>query len=204
VAWRWPPPCALPWRYPLVTLALSACSTRVERIDVDETRDLSGEWNDTDSRLVSEEMMRDVLARPWLDSFINEKGNLPAVIVGEVRNLSHEHINVGTFIGDIERELINSGGVQFVASKSERGEIREERKDQELNASAETAKRMGEELGADFMLKGAINTILDTEGKEQVRYYQVDLSLISLADNRKVWVGQKKIKKFVKKNSIRW
>ena len=187
-----------------VTFALSACSTRVERIDVDETRDLSGEWNDTDSRLVSEEMMRDVLARPWLDNFINDKGKLPAVIVGEVRNLSHEHINVGTFIGDIERELINSGGVQFVASKIERDEIREERKDQELNASAETAKRMGEELGADFMLKGAINTILDTEGNEQVRYYQVDLSLISLADNRKVWVGQKKIKKFVEKNSIRW
>ena len=187
-----------------VSLALSSCATRVERIDVEETRDLSGEWNDTDSRLVSEEMVRDVLARPWLDSFIDEKGNLPAVIVGEVRNLSHEHINVASFIGDIERELINSGGVQFVASKTERGEIREERKDQELHASAETAKRMGEELGADFMLQGAINTILDTEGKEQVRYYQVDLSLISLADNRKVWVGQKKIKKFVKKNAIRW
>ena len=187
-----------------VALTLSACATRVERIDVEETRDLSGEWNDTDSRLVSEEMVRDLLARPWLDKFINEKGNLPAVIVGEVRNLSHEHINVATFVGDIERELLNSGGVQFVASKSERGQIREERKDQELNASAETAKRMGEELGADFMLQGAINTILDTEGKEQVRYYQVDLSLISLADNRKVWAGQKKIKKFVKKNSIRW
>lgn len=187
-----------------VTLALSACATRVERIGVDETRDLSGEWNDTDSRLVSEEMVRDVLDRPWLDNFINEKGNLPAVVVGEVRNLSHEHINVATFIGDIERELLNSGGVQFVASKSERGQIRDERKDQELNASAETAKRMGEELGADFMLQGAINSILDTEGKEQVRYYQVDLSLVSLADNRKVWAGQKKIKKFVKKNSIRW
>ncbi len=186
------------------TLALSACATRVERIDVEETRDLSGEWNDTDSRLVSEEMVRDALARPWLDNFINEKGNLPAVIVGEVRNLSHEHINVATFVGDIERELLNSGGVQFVASRSERGQIREERKDQELNASAETAKRMGEELGADFMLQGAINTILDTEGKEQVRFYQVDLSLISLADSRKVWAGQKKIKKFVKKNSIRW
>ncbi len=187
-----------------LTLALSACATRVERIDVDETRDLSGEWNDTDSRLVSEEMVRDALARPWLDNFINEKGNLPAVIVGEVRNLSHEHINVATFVGDIERELLNSGGVQFVASRIERGQVREERKDQELHASAETAKRMGEELGADFMLQGAINTILDTEGKEQVRFYQIDLSLISLADNRKVWAGQKKIKKFVKKNSIRW
>ncbi len=149
-------------------------------------------------------MVRDVLGRPWIDRFIADKGNLPAVIVGEVRNLSHEHINVATFIGDIERELINSGGVEFVASKTERGEIRDERQDQELNASSETAKQAGQELGADFMLKGSINTILDSEDDEQVRFYQIDLSLISLADNRKVWVGQKKIKKLVDKSTFRF
>lgn len=183
---------------------LTGCSTSVKRMEAGEMTDLSGDWNDTDSRLVSEEMIRDVLGRPWIDRFISEKGNLPAVIVGAVRNLSHEHINVATFIGDIERELINSGGIVFVASKTERGEIREERQDQELNASSETAKRMGQELGADFMLTGAINTILDTEDDEQVRFYQIDLSLISLADNRKVWVGQKKIKKLIDKSTFRF
>jgi uncharacterized protein (TIGR02722 family) len=185
-------------------IILSSCSTSVKRMDAGEVTDLSGDWNDTDSRLVSEEMVRDVLGRPWIDRFIAEKGNLPAVIVGGVRNLSHEHINVGTFIGDIERELINSGGVEFVASKTERGDIRDERKDQELNASSETAKQMGQELGADFMLTGTINSILDTEDDEQVRFYQIDLSLISLVDNRKVWVGQKKIKKFIDKSKFRF
>ena len=184
-------------------MILSGCSTSVKRLDASEVTDLSGNWNDTDSRLVSEEMIRDVLGRPWIDRFISEKGNRPAVIVGEVRNLSHEHINVATFINDIERELINSGGVDFVASKTERGEIREERKDQELNASAETAKAMGLEFGADFMLKGSINSILDTEDDEQVRFYQIDLNLISLSDNRKVWAGQKKIKKFVDRSAFR-
>ena len=184
-------------------LILNGCATSVKRLDSSAATDLSGEWNDTDSRLVSEEMIRDVLGRPWIDRFITEKGNRPAVIVGEVRNLSHEHINVATFINDIERELINSGGVDFVASKTERGEIREERADQELNASSETAKQMGQELGADFMLKGSINSILDTEGKEQVRFYQIDLNLISLSDNRKVWAGQKKIKKLVDKSTFR-
>ena len=187
-----------------VGIILSGCSTSVKRMDASEQTDLSGDWNDTDSRLVSEEMIRDALSRPWIDHFIADTGNRPAVIVGEVRNLSHEHINVATFIGDIERELINSGGVDFVASKTERGEIREERKDQELNASAETAKAMGQELGADFMLKGVINSILDTEDDEQVRFYQIDLSLISLADNRKVWIGQKKIKKFIDKSTFRF
>ena len=187
-----------------VGIILSGCSTSVKRMDAGEVTDLSGEWNDTDSRLVSEEMVRDLLSRPWIDKFIAAEGNLPAVIVGNVRNLSHEHINVATFIGDIERELINSGGVDFVASKTERIDIREERKDQELNASAETAKQMGQELGADFMLGGSINTILDTEGDEQVRFYQIDLSLISLADNRKVWAGQKKIKKLIDKSTFRF
>lgn len=196
-------PVILVCLFGLSTLQLG-CSTSVDRIAVDEVTDLSGDWNDTDSRLVSEEMIRDALSRPWLGRFTAQQGKPPAVIVGEVRNLSHEHVNVRTFVGDMERQLINSGEVEFVASSSERNEIRDERKDQELHSSSSTAKAMGQETGADFMLKGTINSILDTEGKTQVRYYQIDLTLISMADNRKVWVGQKKIKKVVKKPGLRW
>src|SRR3569833_2790949 len=181
----------------IVGLALGACATKVERISPEEVKDLSGQWNDTDSRLVSEEMINDVVARAWLADFTQQRRRDPAVIVGGVRNLSHEHINVQTFVNDMERALINSGKVQLVASSGERQEIREERSDQDINASEETRNAMGKERGADFMLKGDISTILDTEGKRQVRFYQVDLTLISLADNRKVWVGQKKIKKYV-------
>ncbi len=183
---------------------LQGCSTSVERMDTKEVVDLSGDWNDTDSRMVSEEMIADVLSRPWISNFVNQQNNQPAVIVGEIRNLSHEHINVNTFVGDMERELINSGKVEFVASSDERGEIREERRDQELHSTEATRNAMGREVGADFMLKGSINSILDTEGKTQVRYYQIDLTLISMADNRKVWLGQKKIKKMVKKSGLRW
>lgn len=187
----------------IVGLALGACATKVERISPEEVKDLSGRWNDTDSRLVSEEMINDVVSRAWLADFTQQRRRDPAVIVGGVRNLSHEHINVQTFVNDMERALINSGKVQFVASSGERQEIREERSDQDINASEETRNAMGKERGADFMLKGDISTILDTEGKRQVRFYQVDLTLISLADNRKVWVGQKKIKKYVTGRSVR-
>ena len=76
--------------------------------------------------------------------------------------------------------------------------------DQDLNAREDTRNAAGQELGADYMLKGQINTIIDAEGKEQVRYYQVDLTLISMADNRKVWLGQKKIKKYVKNAKLRY
>jgi len=187
----------------VVLFLVAACGTKVERIEPDEVRDLSGQWNDTDSRLVSEEMIADVLNRPWVNEFQGTHNARPAVIVGEIRNLSHEHINTGTFVADMERALINSGRVDFVASKVERGEIRQERSDQEIHAREDTRKEMGQELGADFMLQGTINTIIDQEGKEAVKFYQVDLTLISLVDNRKVWVGQKKVKKYVKKGALR-
>ncbi|MGB1949135.1 MAG: penicillin-binding protein activator LpoB [Marinobacter sp.] len=192
------------WVVIFTVLLFSGCSTSVERVDSDSTIDLSGAWNDSDSRLVAQEMIQDALSRPWITDFTTRTGERPAVIVGTVRNLSHEHINLRTFVADMERELVNSGRVDFVASKDERGEIRDERLDQDLNARDDTRNAAGQELGADFMLTGQINTIIDAEGKQQVRFYQVDLTLISMADNRKVWLGQKKIKKLIKNPSIRY
>lgn len=183
---------------------LAACGQQVTRVETDSVTDLSGNWNDTDSRLVADEMIQDALSRSWLTKFNREQGKAPTVIVGEVRNLSHEHINTRTFIADMERALINSGEVDFVASSKERQEIRDERKDQDLHASEDTRKAMGQEIGADFMLKGTINTIIDAISAEQVRFYQVDLTMIDLANNRKVWLGQKKIKKTIEKSGLRW
>jgi len=111
---------------------------------------------------------------------------------------------VQTFVKDLERALINSGQVQFVASKGERSGIREERKDMAKHATDETMKGPGQEIGADFMLIGVINTIRDDIGKKAVMYYQTNLELINLASNIKVWIGEKKIKKLIKKKNVKW
>lgn len=181
-----------------LALLAAGCGTTVERIERDEVRDLSGRWNDTDSRLVSERMIEEMVGDDWHERYRRREGRPPTVIVGEIRNRSHEHINTETFINDIERALVRSGEVSFVASPEQRGDIRAEREDQDLHAREDTRNPMGREIGADFMLTGSINTIMDVEGRRQVAYYQVDLELISLADNRKVWIGQKEIKKFIK------
>ena len=188
----------------LAILNLAACGTSVERVASDTVTDISGNWNDTDSRLVASEMIEDLVSTTWLSRFKRETGRVPTIIIDKVRNLSHEHINTRTFIADIERSMINSGEVEFVASSTERTAIRTERKDQDLNASEETRKAMGEASGADFMLQGSINSIVDAKSGEQVRFYQVDLTLINIANNKKTWVGQKKIKKSIEKSGLRW
>lgn len=188
----------------ILVLSLGGCSTAVTRMDTAEVKDLSGAWNDTDSQTVAAEMMQDVLNRDWIAEFKGDKKRKPAVIVGEVRNLSHEHISVSTFVQELQRNMINSGKVKFVASSTEREEVRGERTDQDTHASEATRKAMGKEKGADFMLKGTINTIIDASGRDQLRFYQVNLTLISLVDNEIVWNGEKKIKKFVERSNLRF
>ena len=151
-----------------LAIAFSSCATRkVSRVNTNEVIDLSGRWNDTDSQLVSAEMIDDLLGARWLPVYESQHNNKrPVVVVGTVTNKSHEHINSETY------------------------------------TSPETAKKWGLELGADFMLQGTINSIVDSYKKEQVVYYQVDLELTNLETNEVVWMGDKKIKKQVSDRAL--
>jgi len=177
-------------------------STTVSRVDAASVTDLSGHWNDTDSRMVAEAMIQDALSRPWLAGYRSAHKRSPVVVVGTVANLSHEHINVQTFISDLERELTNSGQVTFVAAKAQREEIREERREQAAHALESTQKPPGKEIGADYLLRGAISTIQDEAEGTQAIFYQVDLEMIAISNNVKSWYGQKKIKKIVARKRV--
>ena len=186
----------------VLVLCGGCASTTVSRVDAASVTDLSGRWNDTDSRMVAEEMVKAALGQPWLDISTKAKGRPPVVVVGTVTNRSHEHINVQTFINDLERELTNSQRVTFVAGKGEREEIREERREQATHALESTQKPPGKELGADYMLRGSISTLQDEAEGTKAIFYQVDLEMVDLANNVKSWFGQKKIKKVVERKRV--
>ncbi len=181
----------------ILLVGCAAGGKSVERIDPDSQTDLSGRWNDTDARLVAEEMISDCLSRPWLTEFAAQHGRKPVVTVGRIRNRTTEHIDMEVFTKDFERELINSGQIKFVGTLEERQDIREEREDQSQYASPETIKQMREETGADYVLLGAVKSVEDREGGDQVVFYQTDLELINVETNEKAWIGSKEIKKFI-------
>lgn len=186
-------------------LAAGCCgcaSVKVRRAEIDKKVDLSGSWNDTDSRLVAEEMVKDCLLRPWVDVFSAGNGKPPVVILGAIVNRTSEHINAQLFLSDLEKNLLNSGKVKFVVGKQQRQELRDEKQDQAENASRITAKPRKEETGADFMLQGSINSVKDEISGKYVILYQVNLELVDLTTNEKAWIGQKEIKKVVSRSSF--
>ena len=157
----------------LVGLGSVSCGHKVERVSVDEQIDLSGRWNDTDSRLVAQEMVNQILGADWIANHQRTK--------------------------DVEKAFVMSGKVRLVQAGEKREELRKERAAQQDFASSETAKKWGKELGADYMLNGDIASITDQYKKEKVVYYQTSLELSDLESNEIVWIGDKKLKKYIVK-----
>lgn len=187
-------------------LIFSSCaSNNVSRVSSETVTDLSGYWNDTDVRLVAGEIIDGCLASPRIAQYPSQHGGkLPVVIVGSYRNKSDEHIDTEILTKKLEAALVNSGKVEFVASSAERNELRSERIDQQTNASESTAKSLGNETGADFMLQGSVKTIVDSDGKTMARSYFVTTEMIDIETNKKIWMDDNSsIKKVIKRSSAR-
>ncbi len=179
-------------------LLIISCSHKVTRIDPSETPDINGSWNNTDSRLTAEEMINQSLGDKWLTNHLGSKGKKPVVIVGFVNNKSHEHIEAETFMKDLERTFINTGKVGIVQSGQKREELRAEKADQQSNATTTSMKKFGLEKGADYILQGSINSIVDAYKRKKTATYQINLELTDIETNEVVWIGDKKISKYVK------
>lgn len=179
-------------------LILSSCAHKVTRIDPVDTPDISGNWNYTDSRMTAEEMINQSLTGKWLGDHLQTKGKKPVVIVGFVTNKSHEHIEAETFMNDLEKSFVTTEKVGLVQSGKKREEMRGEKSDQQTNASVSTMKKFGLEKGADYILQGSINSIVDAFKRKKTVTYQIDLVLTNIETNEVVWIGDKKLSKNVK------
>jgi uncharacterized protein (TIGR02722 family) len=182
-----------------IVLVGFSCQTRkVTRIDPNTEIDLSGRWNDTDSRKVADQMIFDLFDSPSFKNYQKEKGKKPVIIVGTIRNKTSEHIDADNFVKKFELVIHNSNMADLVESDDFRDKVRMERTQQQDFAEASTVKQFGKELGADLMLFGEMTSETDTYNNKRVVNYITTLFLTDLETNKRVWYGQNEIKKYVK------
>ncbi|MBX2963218.1 MAG: penicillin-binding protein activator LpoB [Cyclobacteriaceae bacterium] len=177
---------------------LFSCSRKVSRIDPSTQIDLSGRWNDTDSRMVADQMIHDLFKSDSFKKYADGLGRKPVLVVSTIRNRTSEHIDVGNYIKKFEIVIHNSGIATLVESEEFRDKLRKERAEQQDFADPATAARWGKELGADVMLFGEMNSETDVYQKKRVVNYITTLYLTDIETNRRIWYGQHEIKKFVK------
>jgi penicillin-binding protein activator len=186
--------------YPFLSLVvIMSCQTRsVTRIDPATQIDLSGRWNDTDSRKVADQMIYDLFSSSSFKTYADQKGRKPVIVMGLIRNKTTEHIDADNYVKKFELVIHNSGIAELVESDEFRDKLRVERAEQQDFADPATMKQWGKEIGADLMLFGDMTSEVDTYNNKRVVNYITTLFLTDVETNKRVWYGQNEIKKFVK------
>lgn len=181
----------------LICICISCQTRKVTRIDPSSEIDLSGRWNDVDSRKVADQMIYDLFQSPSFKSYAQEKNRKPVIIMGLIRNKTSEHIDADNFIKKFEVVIHNSNVADIVESAEFRDKLRVERAEQQDYADPSTIKQWGKELGADVMLFGDMTSETDVYNKKRVVNYITTLYLTDVETNKRIWYGQNEIKKFV-------
>lgn len=183
----------------LSIIVFAGCQTRkVTRIDPATEIDLSGRWNDSDSRKVADQMIYDLFESDHFRNYSKAKEARPVIVVGTIRNKTSEHIDADNFVKKFEVVIHNSGVADLVESSDFRDQLRVERLEQQEFADPATVKRMGKEAGADLMLFGELTSETDTHNNRRVVNYITTLFLTDVETNKRIWYGQNEIKKYVK------
>lgn len=185
----------------LVMILTGCASNSVSRLEDGEIVDVSGYWNDSDIAIVCDSLIDDCLNAPWADRYrASHGGDYPFIIIGEVANMSSEHIDTAIITKKMEIALINNG-INVVADVAMRDQVVSERERQQYQASSETRSELGEEIGATYMLQGSVRISVDSLPGHSVRAYFVSLELVDIETSQKVWVGENSVRKEITRSS---
>ncbi len=181
---------------------LSACGPKAfvkgNYDDPNKENLLNDQWSETDMQTTAKSMVDSMVAHPVIASAKTP----PIVMVTNLQNKTSEHIDTQSIMDMIRVELMKSGKVSFI-DKEARGDIADEYNYQNSGmVSDESKKGPGGQVGADFIVNGRVDSIVQEVGKEKTVYYKITLNLTNLKTSVINWTDHKQIRKAFKKKSI--
>lgn len=159
---------------------------------------MNDQWSETDMQNSVKTMVTSLVQH---NAIANAK-KMPTVMVTNLQNKTSEHIDTQSIMDMVRVELSNSGKVQFV-DKEAREDISNEYDYQNSGmVSEETKKTPGGQVGADFIINGRMDSIVQEVGKDKTVYYKLTLNLTNLKTGIISWTNHKEIRKTFKKKSV--
>ena len=183
--------------------ALSACGPREfvkgkYDTNVEDTNLLTDKWSESDMQQAVKDLVTSAVAHPT----ISAAKRPPIVMVTRLQNKTSEHIDTQSITDMFTVELTNSGKVNFV-DKAAREDIAEEYDYQDSGmVNRESKKEKGGQIGADFIMNGRLDSIVQEAGKDKTVYYKLTMNLTNLKTGLIQWTGQKQIRKEFKKKRV--
>jgi len=156
----------------------------------------TGYWNNSDSRTVSDYLVKNLLNDRWLAEYMNVHKNLrPILIVGNITNSGTEIIDTLDFIKEIERAILKVNSTRLIQTINKRKDLNSIIKNLSDYDCSETLIKWAKEQGADFLINGKINSVPEIIKRKKQIHYHVKLELINIETKQLLWIGEKTVTK---------
>ncbi|MCM2280435.1 MAG: penicillin-binding protein activator LpoB [Bdellovibrionaceae bacterium] len=166
--------------------------------DVNAENNLNDLWSETDMQKV----VTDLVASMMKSRAIADAKKPPIVMVTKLQNKTDEHIDTQSVMDMVRVEIQRDGRVSFV-DKEAREDVASEYEYQNSGmVNDESKKGPGGQVGADYIINGRLDSIVQQVGKDKSVYYKVTLNLTNLQTNVISWSDYKQLRKKYRKKSI--
>lgn len=166
--------------------------------DVNKQNLMNDQWSETDMQTVVKDLVTGLVGSPAIASAKNQ----PIVIVTNLQNKTSEHIDTQSVMDMIRVELMNTGKVAFI-DKEAREDIKSEYEYNDSGlVSEDSKKKAGSQVGADYIINGRLDSIVQEVGKDKTVYYKLTLNLTNLKTSLISWSNHKQIRKTFRKKAI--
>lgn len=165
--------------------------------NVEKENLLNDQWSETDMQKAVHDLVMSMMAHPAIAAAKNP----PVMMVTNLQNKTSEHIDTQNIMDMVRVDMMKTGKVAFI-DKEARQDIADEYAYQSDNASAETKKSKGGQTGADFIVNGRLDSIVQEVGKDKTVYYKITLNITNLKTSAIAWSDYKQIRKVYKKKTI--
>lgn len=186
----------------LALVAMTSCGPQAfvkgQYDDVNRENLMNDQWSETDMQVTVKAMVDSMTSHPAIAT----AKKMPIVIVTNLQNKTSEHIDTQSIMDMVRVDLTNSGKVAFI-DKEARQDISNEYDYQNSGMVADDSKKTaGGQVGADFIINGRLDSIIQEVGKDKSVYYKLTLNLTNLKTGVITWTNQKQLRKTFKKKTI--
>jgi len=166
--------------------------------NVEDVNLLTDKWSESDMQAAVRDLVTSAVSHPSIAAAKRP----PIVVVTRLQNKTSEHVDTQSITDMFQVELMRSGKVTFV-DKAAREDIAEEYDYQDSGmVSRETKKGKGGQIGADFIMNGRLDSIVQEAGRDKTIYYKLTMNLTNLKSGLIQWTDHKQLRKQYKKKRV--
>ncbi|WP_150464030.1 penicillin-binding protein activator LpoB [Francisella sp. XLW-1] len=187
-------------------ILLGSCSkTTVAYEDPNGVDTTSINFSSTDLQAITNKMTEDMLNSRAVKRITAM--HTPTLFFSNIRNETREHINTTMLSNTVQTQIIKSGLFQ-VTDMSQIKNVREQLGYQANSGMVDqtTATKIGQHIGARYMVYGSIQDIDNTnvDGDKRSKFFLATLKMMDLKTGLVVWQDDKQIRKSQTKSTFGW